>query len=84
MMVELARTHYHWEGDIEALVWPDESYVKKGEAGVVAIKPFSETGEMNYTLWFEVTHEDGSKARVNSRHLALVRGRWPKREEVSF
>lgn len=68
-----------YEGTIiKELIYPDDSTNTVGESklgphySVVEIVPYSEPGDMGYSLWFEIRFVDGHRCRVNSRYVATV------------
>lgn len=70
---------HRYEGTIiKELIYPDDSTNTVGDStlgsyySVVEIVPYSEPGDMGYSLWFEVRFGDGHCCRVNSSYVAIV------------
>ena len=63
---------YDWEGlRVDAIFW-DESSVSVGNMGCISITPYSSSGEMGWTLWFEALFEGGRITRFNAAMLEGV------------
>lgn len=71
--VSLANAHRHWKDRIIiGLLFPNDHYVDIRNENITEIIPYSEPGEMGYTIWFEVRYVNGNQIRHNGSYIASV------------
>lgn len=77
-MTDLANAQDHWNGlGVTALEWGDGEFLGISQPHILAIKPYSEPGEMSPTIWFEVTCKAPQSGavyygRINGAHIREV------------
>ena len=83
----LANAHSHWtEREIHELILDPEgnSWISTDSDKVDRIIPYSEPGEMGYTIWFEVRYVNGGIVRHNGSYIASVGFREIPREKIEI